>query len=67
MTTQVYTSKVSVHQVVERMFTFRQISRIDQKLLMSALLSKDSLDDTERNLVNQVFDALKRGFLRVVD
>ena len=67
MSTQVLSVKVPVHQVVERIFKFRQISRLDQQLLMSALLSKDALDQTEQTLVNQIFDALKKGLLRVVD
>ncbi|MEB3182084.1 MAG: hypothetical protein VKL59_24065 [Nostocaceae cyanobacterium] len=59
--------KVSVHKLAERMFAFRQISRLDQQLFMSALLSKDTLEPSEQKLVDQVFEGLKNGWLRVVD
>lgn len=67
MATQVYVPSTSVEQVVERMFKFRQITRIDQQLLMSALLSKEALEQSDRYLIKQVTDAIKNGMLRVVD
>jgi hypothetical protein len=62
-----YLPKVSVHQLAEKMFAFRQISRLDQQLFMSALLSKDTLDPSEKVLIDQMFEGLKTGWLRVVD
>ncbi|MFB2923652.1 MULTISPECIES: hypothetical protein [Aerosakkonema] len=59
--------KVAVEPVIERIFALRQISRADQRLLMSALLSKNSLGETEHKQINRVFDALQKGLLRVVD
>ncbi|MEW5857839.1 MAG: hypothetical protein AB1861_10735 [Cyanobacteriota bacterium] len=58
---------VSVQQIVERIFVFRQISRTDQRLLMSTFLSQESLSEAEHLLINRVFDALKQGLLKVVD
>ena len=58
---------VSVQQIVERIFVFRQISRTDQRLLMSTFLSQETLSDAEHLLINRVFDALKQGLLKVVD
>jgi len=67
MSATAYLPKVSVEQIVERIFTFRQISRTDQHLLMSTLLSKESLSTTDREQINRVCDALQRGLLSVVD
>lgn len=67
MSATAYLPKVSVEQIVERIFTFRQISRTDQHLLMSTLLSKDALSTTDRVQINRVCDALQRGLLSVVD
>jgi hypothetical protein len=58
---------VPVQQIVERIFVFRQISRTDQRLLMSTFLSQESLSEAEHLLINRVFDALKQGLLKVVD
>ncbi|MBD2742575.1 hypothetical protein [Coleofasciculus sp. FACHB-1120] len=58
---------VSVKQIVERIFVFRQISRTDQRLLMSTFQSQEALSEAEHQLINRVFDALKQGLLKVVD
>ena len=42
-----------------------RITLIDQDLLMTALLSKQDLSETEKQLIGRVFDALKRGELKV--
>ena len=59
--------KVSVEQIVERIFAFRQITRTDQRLLMSAFLSKKSYNETDHLQINRVFDALQRGLIKVTD
>ncbi len=59
--------KVSVEQIVERIFAFRQITRTDQRLLMSAFLSKKCYNETDRLQINRVFDALQRGLIKVTD
>ncbi|MBO1351543.1 MAG: hypothetical protein EBE86_031145 [Hormoscilla sp. GUM202] len=59
--------KIEVEKLIERIFKFRQITRLDQELLMSNLLAKDALSDAEYQLVNRVFDALQQGRLNVVD
>lgn len=59
--------KISVEQIVERIFAFRQISRTDQRLLMSAFLSKDSLSEADQLQVNRVLDALQKGLISVVE
>ncbi len=53
----------SFQDVVNRILTSRCITRLDQRLLVSlAKLSRD-----EQALLNEVFDRLRRGLLRVVD
>lgn len=59
--------QLPVEKIVERIFAFRQIGRLDQHLLMSAMLSKDKIAPSELDRVNEVFDALQRGLLKVVD
>lgn len=53
----------SLQDVVDRILTSRRITRLDQRLLLSlANLSRE-----EQTLLNEVFDRLRRGLLRVVD
>jgi hypothetical protein len=54
---------LSFQDVVNRILTSRCITRLDQRLLVSLTnLSRD-----EQKLLNEVFDRLRRGLLRVVD
>ncbi|MGP1382828.1 MAG: hypothetical protein ACTS2F_04660 [Thainema sp.] len=53
--------------VVEQIFNNRRITRSDQQRLMTLLLSKDALSLEDQNQINRVFDALRRGLLRVVE
>ncbi|MBD2436573.1 hypothetical protein [Nostoc sp. FACHB-110] len=59
--------QMSLENLLEHIFTIRRITRQDQQLLMSALLSKDGLSEQEHQQINRVFDALKKGLLKVVD
>jgi hypothetical protein len=67
MQAQATLPKLSVETIVERILAVRQITRIDQRLLMTALLSKDSFNESEQSQINLVFDRLQRGLIRVVD
>lgn len=62
MSAQAFTSP-SLQEVVDRILTSRKITRIDQRLL----LSLNSLNWEEQTLINQVFDRLRNGLLKVVD
>ncbi|MBC7969245.1 MAG: hypothetical protein H7Z11_03775 [Verrucomicrobia bacterium] len=54
---------LSLQDVVNRILTSRRITRMDQRLLISlANLSRD-----EQTLLNEVFDRLRKGLLKVVD
>lgn len=57
----------SLDQLVEQILVSRKISRIEQQRLMSILLSHDILSTDDNNLINQVFDAVRQGLVRVVD
>lgn len=60
-------STISIEQLVERIFRLRQITRIDQRLLMTSLLSNDALTEVEYKNINQVFDARPQGLIKVGD
>lgn len=53
----------SLQDVVDRILTSRRITRVDQRLLISLA----NLNREEQALLNEVFDRLRRGLLRVVD
>jgi hypothetical protein len=53
--------QLSVKEIVDRIFTARQISSLDQTLLMSC----QSITEEEHELINCVFRALQRGDLRI--
>lgn len=67
MLAQIDAPKIDVEKLIERIFKFRMITRLDQELLMSNMLAKDALSDREYRLVNRVFDALQQGKINVVD
>jgi hypothetical protein len=58
---------ISVEKLVNRIFCSRKITRNDQQLLMSLLLSKDALSVEERLYIDKVFERLRRGLIHVVD
>lgn len=64
---QTHLQEDSLDQVVERIFASRRISRSDQQRFMSTLLARESITAEEQRKINQVFDALQQGRLRVVD
>ncbi|WP_066384681.1 MULTISPECIES: hypothetical protein [unclassified Anabaena] len=58
---------MSLETVLQRIFTINRITRRDQQLLMSTLLSKADLSEQEHQQINRILDGLKRGLLKVVD
>lgn len=59
--------QVPIQKIFERIFKLRQVTRIDQRLLMSALSAKDSLNKEEQTLLHRVCDGLLKGALWVGD
>jgi hypothetical protein len=53
--------------VLQRILFIRTITRQDQQLLMSTLLSKEGLDEDERKQIIRIFDGLRSGFIKAVD
>ena len=67
MLAQSSATNTSIEQVVDRILSSRKISRTDQQALMAALMSKNAISTKDQLLINRVFDALRKGQLRVVD
>lgn len=65
--TQVCFPKFPVQQIANRILGLRQITRVDQQLFMSAVLAKKSLSKEEQNLVEQIYQGLSSGWIRVVE
>lgn len=60
-------SEIQIDQLVERILRFRQLSRTDQRLLMSSLMTKDDLTEKDQLQIKRIFEAVQRGSIRVVD
>ncbi|MBD2570994.1 hypothetical protein [Anabaena lutea] len=57
----------NLEAILERIFSNRRITRQDQYIMMSNLLHGEGLSDYDMKQINKVFDALKRGLIKVVD
>lgn len=53
--------------IIEHIFETRRITRADQKVFMTALLSKHNLTPSEQTQIDRVFAALRQGRLKVVE
>jgi hypothetical protein len=67
MQSQVGFGQVTLEQVVERIFAFRQVTPLDHSLLKSALCSQNSITQQQQTLLNRVFEGLERGWIWVGD
>lgn len=67
MSSTTLNSQFDLEQLINRIFKFRQITRLDQQLLMSILLTKDEITEDDNDKINRVFDAVRSGRLQVVD
>lgn len=59
--------KLLLEQIISQIFIRKQISRLDQQVLMSALLARNSISDKDQSQLNRVFDGIQRGLIRVVE
>ncbi|WP_353932469.1 hypothetical protein WJM97_07755 [Okeanomitos corallinicola TIOX110] len=57
----------NIEAILERIFANRRITRQDQNIMMSNLMRQEGLSEKNIMQINQVFDALKRGIIKVVD
>ncbi|MEA5462924.1 hypothetical protein [Leptothoe sp. PORK10 BA2] len=56
----------SVEEMVAKIFATRRITRADQGVLM-AMFSGNNISAHDKMLINQIYDALTQGRLRVVE
>lgn len=56
-----------IQKTAEQMFATYKMTRADQDLIMSALMTKAVISDEEKSLVNKINDAVQRGLLRIID
>ncbi|GAB4370415.1 MAG: hypothetical protein Kow00121_11140 [Elainellaceae cyanobacterium] len=60
-------SSVPLREVIDRIFMTRQITRGDQLRFMAIVLEQEAISGEDRTQIDRLFEALKRGFLKVVD
>ncbi|HAZ45768.1 MAG TPA: hypothetical protein DDW76_26875 [Cyanobacteria bacterium UBA11369] len=60
-------SNLAVKQMIEQIFSAKQISRQDHLKLISAVLSDYDLTDEDRRQINRIFDYIQAGRLKIVD
>ncbi|MBD2101523.1 hypothetical protein [Leptolyngbya sp. FACHB-261] len=60
-------STSALERLIEQILASGKISRADQHKLMSNLLNKLMLSETEQQKVNRIFERLRAGRLKVVD
>ncbi|WP_008317860.1 hypothetical protein [Leptolyngbya sp. PCC 6406] len=57
---------MTIEATITKILESRRITRIDQKTLMIQF-SQTTLSTNDRELINQIYEALNQGRLRVVD
>lgn len=67
MPAQIFSSQVSIEELVTRILVERRLTYTEQQILMLALLSKESLDEQERTLIERVFYGVRHGLLQVIE
>jgi hypothetical protein len=67
MSTQLFSSSLSIEELVAQILMERRVTYTDQQLLKWALLSREELDEQDRTLIDRVFYGVRHGLLRVVE
>lgn len=67
MSTQLFSSSVSIEELVAQILMERRVTYTDQQMLRWALVSNAELDEQERTLIDRVFYGVRHGLLRVVE
>lgn len=60
-------TKLDVAQFVERLIASRQISYQQYYQLSAAILADGKVDEEERRQINRLFDAIQRGYVKIID
>ncbi|NES68118.1 MAG: hypothetical protein F6K24_24210 [Okeania sp. SIO2D1] len=58
---------VTINQMVNRVITSGKLSRREHLQLTSAILSGKNITDEEQHQINQIFDFLKIGKIKLID
>ncbi len=58
---------MQIHQLIEQILVSRKITRNNQQQLMRAFMTKDDLDEQDRDLIDKVFNSVRQGLVRVVE
>ena len=66
-TRQASFSKEMVREVISNITSRRVINRVDQKIFMSALLSKSNLSLEDQTMIEKIYQGLQSGLIKVVD
>ncbi len=56
----------SIEEMVSKIFATRRITRSDQHVLMT-MFSRGNISATDEMLINQIYEALNQGRVRVVE
>jgi hypothetical protein len=67
MSTQFFSSSLSIEELVAQILMERRVTYTDQQILKWALLSREELDEQDRTLIDRVFYGVRHGLLRVVE
>ncbi len=67
VTTMIPTTTPSLKAIVDQIFAERRISRQVQRELMGVLLSQPTLSYDDQATAQRVFEAIRKGQLRIVD
>ncbi|MEG4803563.1 hypothetical protein QUB63_31020 [Microcoleus sp. ARI1-B5] len=59
--------KIAIEAIVQRIFAFRQITPLDRRLLKSAMLSANRLNEKDRFEINRVYQGIRNGLILVVE
>lgn len=58
---------LNVTQFVEKVIVSRQITYRQYHQLSAAILADGKVDEEERRQINRLFDAIQRGYVKILD
>jgi hypothetical protein len=60
-------SNKTAREVISNITSRNTINRADQKIFMSALLSKGTLSQEDETIIEKIYQGLQSGLIRVTD
>lgn len=67
MRSQESQTTLNVTQFVEKIIVSRQITYRQYHQLSAAILADGKVDEEERRQINRLFDAIQRGYVKIID